>query len=175
MSGKIFRQMWRIVSQVSWTVARLTGLSCSCPVLRAAGGHHGRVVGRDSAAQNPALRVDRPTLGQNRQRLLRAGGPGASRSVLTRCQHWDELLRLIGLFAGVTVGGAFLNAALKYYSALLVVQVRQRLTKRVHEIYMQVSCSAGLAEPGGAQPRPQPSLTVSVVVTTARSHDLLQG
>lgn len=52
-------------------------------------------------------------------------------------KNWAGLYHSTMVFAIVTSGGAILNAALKYYSSMLVYHVREKLTNYVHDIYLQ--------------------------------------
>mmetsp|Transcript_67432 Transcript_67432/g.140900 ORF Transcript_67432/g.140900 Transcript_67432/m.140900 type:complete len:735 (-) Transcript_67432:260-2464(-) len=52
-------------------------------------------------------------------------------------RNWRYLHKLIGEFAGVTLGLALLNALLKYYIGSLRTQVRESLTTWCHEYYMR--------------------------------------
>lgn len=59
-------------------------------------------------------------------------------AVNTFCERkWAELYHSIRVFSIVTIGGAILNAALKYYSSMLVIHVREKLTNHIHDIYLR--------------------------------------
>lgn len=52
-------------------------------------------------------------------------------------RRFEVMKKLILQFAGATIGLAFLNAFLKYYIAMLKENVRERITKWVHDKYMR--------------------------------------
>lgn len=52
-------------------------------------------------------------------------------------KRWDDLKSHISSFGSVTLGAALLNALLKYFVNVTALDVRQRLTRSVHQSYVR--------------------------------------
>lgn len=52
-------------------------------------------------------------------------------------QQWTKVAMSIFQFGRNTIAAALVNASLKYFTGLLAVCIRERLTKRAHVLYMQ--------------------------------------
>jgi ABC-type uncharacterized transport system fused permease/ATPase subunit len=75
-------------------------------------------------------------LGRTFMTLAIAGNMARSLKYLTSRQ-WDTLNRNMGQFVILTIPTAILNASLRFFSSELELNVREKVTKRVHEQYMK--------------------------------------
>jgi len=52
-------------------------------------------------------------------------------------RKWPEVTRIIIFFTAITIPISGLNALLKFFTSALSTQIRERITKKVHELYMK--------------------------------------
>eukprot|EP01128_Nolandella_sp_AFSM9_P003098 TRINITY_DN1357_c0_g2_i3.p1 TRINITY_DN1357_c0_g2~~TRINITY_DN1357_c0_g2_i3.p1 ORF type:complete len:415 (+),score=93.33 TRINITY_DN1357_c0_g2_i3:84-1328(+) len=83
-----------------------------------------------------ALCLASALIGRTFMTLVIAGNMGRSLKYLT-ARDWESLWRNMGQFIIITVPTAMLNASLRFFTGELELNIREKITKRVHTLYMQ--------------------------------------